>query len=84
MRITRNDDFNAGTIPGVQLQMRRDEAQQLFHAINRTLSLLDNVRPDLIIGKDPDTGDQAAYDRVNEFLAQMQRELGIDPEGEAR
>lgn len=54
-------------------------AELLFHDLNRLLSLLDTLAPNLMDGRDPDAGDQAAYDRTNEVLAQLQRELGIEP-----
>lgn len=65
----------------VELDMPRERAVLLFHDINRVLSLLDVAlaNDDDGLVEDMDPGDQAAYDRLNEVAALLQRELGIEP-----
>ncbi len=65
---------------GVTLTMPRERAVLLFHDINRLLGLIDEVCPNLQDGRHPEAGDQGAYDRTNEVLAQLQRELQIEPQ----
>lgn len=65
----------------VQLLMSRADAVGLFHDINRILTMIDDN-----VGLVGDGGllDQDTYDRTNAFLAQLQRDLGIDHEEEAK
>lgn len=69
---------------GVSIHMSRADAVALFHAINRTLAVLDDARANADDGlvEDMDPGDQAAYDMANEFIAQLQTALQIDPDPE--
>jgi hypothetical protein len=70
----------------VSIKMSRADAVALFHSVNRVLSLLDMFVPDLGTRCwEEAPADQAAYDMANEFIAQLQRELQIDPgyEGQA-
>jgi hypothetical protein len=64
--------------------MTTDEATQLFHAANRIMALVDEVAETRSDGNGGwqllDSGDQAAYDQLNGFLAQLQRDLKIEPE----
>ena len=69
--------------PKVSLDMARADAEQLFHDLNRVLALIDEVAETRSDGNGGwqllDSEDQAAYDRANEVLATMQRELQIEP-----
>lgn len=61
----------------VTLRMSRDQAIMVFHDINRLLSLLDRA------SASSDAHDHDAYNRTNSFIAQLQRELDIDPDAMA-
>jgi hypothetical protein len=61
----------------VEVSMPRADAVRLFHDINRMLSLIDD---EVCQGCQLDPSDQGAYDRVNELLERMQRELQIEPD----
>jgi hypothetical protein len=64
----------------VTMTMSRADAEILFHAINRTMALLDEYMEEAPRWKPPiDAGDQKAYDQANDFLAQLQRDLNIEP-----
>lgn len=68
----------------VKLDMARADAVALFHAINRTMAILDDLRAnadDGLVG-DMDPADEAAYDMANAFIAQLQAGLQIDPDPE--
>lgn len=65
----------------VVLTLSRADAVKLFHSINRTLAVLDDLRAEAPRWMPPpDEGDQAAYDGTNDFISQLQRELQIEPE----
>lgn len=69
------DVFHNVHTDGVHLHLTRADAVKLFHAVNRCLAVIDDQVPEF-----PDAGDQVSYDRANAFLAQLQRELQIEPE----
>ena len=73
-----------GHVPGglVTVTMQDEEARRLFHAVNRMLSLVDDMTDDERRPSILDPADEAAYVRANAFLAQLQRELNIDPNQE--
>jgi hypothetical protein len=65
----------------VKIETKTKDAVRLFHDVNRMLSLLDLHVPDLgSRANSTAESDQNAYNRVNEVLAFLQRELNIDPD----
>jgi hypothetical protein len=59
----------------VEITLSRADAVALFHAINRTLAVVDDEVPEL-----PDHRDQAAYDAADAFVNQLQQKLNIEPD----
>lgn len=63
----------------VKIETKTKHAVQLFHSINRVVSLLDMLR----VNEDGmilDPNDQHAYDQLTELAEVLQRELNIDPD----
>ena len=63
----------------VDFSYSRDESVQLFHDINRVLSLLDDVAP--AWDEDASPQDLESYRRLHQLAETLQRELQIEPEG---
>ena len=64
--------------PDVSIHGSRIDGIELFHSLNRVLSLLDSVAPRW--DQDAAPEDVEAYQRLHRLAEDLQQALGIEPE----